>query len=56
MRQVEKLPRQSHKHYKHHVRQGFNQHADEIDPERVKQIISRAIEDGKWVVGKYSKQ
>ena len=32
--------------------QGFTQHSDETDPERVKQIISRAVEDGKWIVEK----
>ena len=32
--------------------QGFSQHLDETDPERIKQIIERAVEDAKWVVDK----
>ena len=32
--------------------QGFIQHSDEIDPERVKQIIERAVQDGKWIIEK----
>lgn len=32
--------------------QGFIQHSDEADPERLKQIIERAVEDGKWIVEK----
>jgi len=30
----------------------FNTHSDETDPERVQQIICRAIEDAEWVVKK----
>ncbi|XP_066552020.1 LYR motif-containing protein 9 [Amia ocellicauda] len=43
-------------HYRHAVRQGFNSHADEDDPERVQQIISRAIADADWVIDKYKKK
>jgi len=34
--------------------QSFNTHADETDPDRVQQIISRAIDDAEWVVKKVS--
>ena len=30
----------------------FNTHSDETDPDRVQQIISRAVEDADWVVKK----
>uniref|UniRef100_A0A3B3SD13 LYR motif-containing protein 9 n=1 Tax=Paramormyrops kingsleyae TaxID=1676925 RepID=A0A3B3SD13_9TELE len=39
-------------HYRHAVRQGFNSHVDEDDPERIRQIIKRAIEDADWVLNK----
>ncbi|NWS96895.1 LYRM9 protein, partial [Mionectes macconnelli] len=39
-------------HYRHTVRQGFRVHADEDDPERIQQIIKRAIEDADWVMNK----
>ncbi|XP_075706935.1 LYR motif-containing protein 9 isoform X1 [Rhinoderma darwinii] len=39
-------------HYKHAVRQSFRVHADEDDPERIQQIIKRAIEDADWVMNK----
>ena len=32
--------------------QGFEQHSDETDPERIRQIISRSVEDAAWVVKK----
>ncbi|XP_053312285.1 LYR motif-containing protein 9 isoform X1 [Spea bombifrons] len=50
-------------HYKHAVQQvlveaegSFRVHADEDDPERIHQIIKRAIEDADWVMNKYKKQ
>ncbi|KAM4701772.1 LYR motif-containing protein 9 isoform 1-T2 [Discoglossus pictus] len=43
-------------YYKHSVRQSFRVHADENDPERINQIIKRAIEDADWVMNKYKKQ
>ncbi|NWU16356.1 LYRM9 protein, partial [Cephalopterus ornatus] len=39
-------------HYRHAVRQSFKVHADEDDPERIQQIIKRAIEDADWVMNK----
>ncbi|XP_069471108.1 LYR motif-containing protein 9 isoform X4 [Ambystoma mexicanum] len=39
-------------HYKHAIRQSFRVHADEDDPERIQQIIKRAIEDADWVMDK----
>ena len=35
--------------------QGFEQHTDETDPERIKQIIERSIEDSDWIVKKVGK-
>ena len=52
LREVGKLPKEARPHYKHHVRQGFNQHRDETDPERVQQIIAQAIKDAAWLVNK----
>ncbi|CAO2644404.1 LYR motif-containing protein 9 [Lemmus lemmus] len=43
-------------HYKHAVRQGFRVHSDEDNPERILQIIKRAIEDADWIMNKYKKQ
>ncbi|XP_063107257.1 LYR motif-containing protein 9 isoform X1 [Cavia porcellus] len=51
------LPTQGiQEHYKHAVRQSFRVHADEDNPERIQQIIKRAIEDADWVMNKYRKQ
>ncbi|XP_050177675.1 LYR motif-containing protein 9 [Myiozetetes cayanensis] len=51
------LPEDSiRQHYRHHIRQSFKVHADEDDPERIQQIIKRAIEDADWVMNKYKKQ
>ncbi|XP_048374477.1 LYR motif-containing protein 9-like [Sphaerodactylus townsendi] len=43
-------------HYRHAIRQSFNVHADEDNPERIQQIIKRAIEDADWVMEKYKKE
>ena len=32
--------------------QGYEQHSDERDPERIQQIIDRSIEDADWIVKK----
>ncbi|XP_011358300.1 LYR motif-containing protein 9 isoform X5 [Pteropus vampyrus] len=39
-------------HYKHTVRQSFRVHSDEDNPERIQQIIKRAIEDADWIMNK----
>ena len=54
LREVGKLPTEARPHYRHHVRQGFNQHRDETDPERVQQIIAQAMKDAVWLVNKVS--
>ncbi|KAL1779840.1 hypothetical protein HispidOSU_023069 [Sigmodon hispidus] len=36
--------------------QGFRVHSDEDNPERILQIIKRAIEDADWIMNKYKKQ
>ncbi|XDB60751.1 hypothetical protein AB1E18_014115 [Capra hircus] len=41
-------------HYKHAVRQSFRVHSDEDNPERIQQIIKRAIEDADWILNKVS--
>ncbi|XP_076363468.1 LYR motif-containing protein 9-like isoform X1 [Tachypleus tridentatus] len=35
--------------------ESFNSHSDETEPERIQQIINRAIQDSDWVVSKYSR-
>ncbi|KAM6466498.1 LYR motif-containing protein 9 isoform 6-T8 [Liasis olivaceus] len=39
-------------HYKHTIRQSFKVHVDEDSPERIQQIIQRALEDADWVMEK----
>ncbi|ELK26917.1 hypothetical protein MDA_GLEAN10016802 [Myotis davidii] len=39
-------------HYRHAVRQSFRVHSDEDNPERIQQIIKRAIEDADWIMNK----
>ncbi|XP_058268921.1 LYR motif-containing protein 9 [Hemibagrus wyckioides] len=43
-------------HYRHTVRQSYNSHADEDDPERIRMIIQRAITDADWILNKYIKK
>ncbi|XP_018556966.1 LYR motif-containing protein 9 isoform X1 [Lates calcarifer] len=39
-------------HYRHAIRQGYNSHSDEDDPERIQMIIQRAIADADWILDK----
>jgi len=50
------LPAPEDKFYKRSVRKEYEQHWDEEDPERVEQIMERAVMDAEWVVKKYSKK
>ncbi|KAK5869047.1 hypothetical protein PBY51_010010 [Eleginops maclovinus] len=43
-------------HYRHSIRQGYNSHADEDDPERIQIIVQRAVADADWILKKYSKK
>ncbi|XP_074701173.1 LYR motif-containing protein 9 isoform X1 [Strix aluco] len=57
LRCCKQLPEENiRQHYRHAVRQSFKVHADEDNPERIQQIIKRAIEDADWVMNKYKKQ
>uniref|UniRef100_A0A8C3R2P9 LYR motif-containing protein 9 n=1 Tax=Cyanoderma ruficeps TaxID=181631 RepID=A0A8C3R2P9_9PASS len=57
LRCCRRLPRGPvQQHYRHAIRQSFKVHADEDDPERIQQIIKRAIEDADWVMNKYKNQ
>ncbi|XP_043269555.1 LYR motif-containing protein 9 isoform X2 [Venturia canescens] len=53
MRECNKLPGDAQKFYKHSIRQSFKQHVIEPDPERVKQIMEKALYDAEWVLKKY---
>ncbi|XP_013380021.1 LYR motif-containing protein 9 [Lingula anatina] len=55
LRQVRKLPKEAQPYYKNYVRQGFNSHSDEDDPERIQMIIERSVKDAEWIVNKYTK-
>nr|DBA34250.1 TPA: hypothetical protein GDO54_001829 [Pyxicephalus adspersus] len=53
LRCCKQLPKENlQQYYKHAVRQSFQVHADEDDPDRIQQIIKRAIEDADWVMNK----
>ncbi|XP_048822703.1 LYR motif-containing protein 9 isoform X1 [Lagopus muta] len=57
LRCCKQLPEENiRQHYRHAIRQSFKVHADEDDPDRIQQIIKRAIEDADWIMNKYKKQ
>jgi len=56
LRTCEKLPKkETTQFYKTVVRKEFEQHTLEDDPERVDQIMQRAVLDADWIVKKYNK-
>jgi len=56
MRKCNLLPKDASKFYKQSVKKEFDQHRDEIDTERVQQMIERAIKDADWILKKYTKK
>uniref|UniRef100_A0AAY5L654 LYR motif-containing protein 9 n=1 Tax=Esox lucius TaxID=8010 RepID=A0AAY5L654_ESOLU len=53
LRCCKQLPtRAMQQHYQHAIRQGYNSHTDEDDPERIQRIILRAISDADWILNK----
>ena len=36
-------------------RKEYEQHVEEDDPERIQQIIDRAVRDAEWILKKYNK-
>ncbi|KAH3877570.1 hypothetical protein DPMN_001445 [Dreissena polymorpha] len=56
LRNIKKLPKTAQGHYKHHVKQQFKSHSDEIAEDRIKEIIEQSIKDCQWVINKYSKK
>ena len=53
LRTIEKLPKNAQQHYRHSIRQAFNSHIDEDDPERLEQIYAQAVKDADWLLNKY---
>ncbi|KAK5613549.1 LYR motif-containing protein 9 [Crenichthys baileyi] len=57
LRSCRQLPSSAmQQHYRHAIRQGYNSHSDEDDPERIQMIIQRAIKDAEWILHKYTKK
>uniref|UniRef100_A0A1I8HKB5 LYR motif-containing protein 9 n=1 Tax=Macrostomum lignano TaxID=282301 RepID=A0A1I8HKB5_9PLAT len=52
LRLVRTLPPGARPYYSNYIRQAYNSHSDETDPDRVRQIIDRALLDADWVVKK----
>ena len=54
LRLLKQFPRGDRDYYHNFIRSSFVGHLDETDPERVKQILSRAELDLQWVCNKYN--
>lgn len=55
IRSCNKLPHDASKYYKESVRKEYEQHCEEDDPERIQQIMERAVKDAEWILNKYKK-
>jgi len=56
LRKCDLLPKDAGKFYKQSVRKEFDQHQDELDAERIQQIIERSLKDADWILNKYNKK
>ncbi|RWS16373.1 UPF0631 protein-like protein, partial [Dinothrombium tinctorium] len=52
LRRCRELPEGVRDYYRHYIRQQFNSHSDETDPQRVKDIIRQSLKDAQWLVEK----
>jgi len=55
LRSCSQLPPDAASYYRSSVRKEYEQHSEEDDPERVQQIIDRAVRDAEWILKKYNK-
>ena len=55
VRSCNQLPSDAASFYKVSVRKEFEQHSEEDDPERIQQIMDRAVKDADWILKKYKK-
>eukprot|EP00091_Calanus_sinicus_P014157 TRINITY_DN31548_c0_g1_i1.p1 TRINITY_DN31548_c0_g1~~TRINITY_DN31548_c0_g1_i1.p1 ORF type:complete len:160 (-),score=36.08 TRINITY_DN31548_c0_g1_i1:223-702(-) len=53
LRSCSVLPPDAAKFYRVSVRKEYEQHREEEDPERVEQIMERAVKDAEWILNKY---
>ncbi|EIE19516.1 hypothetical protein COCSUDRAFT_83567 [Coccomyxa subellipsoidea C-169] len=53
LRNIRKLPRNSRQYYRQNVKGGFQNHNDEIDPERLQQLLEGARKDADFILNKY---
>ncbi|KAK4522843.1 hypothetical protein GAYE_PCTG30G0733 [Galdieria yellowstonensis] len=54
LRCIKTLPPQVQPYYRYYVRQQFNSHADEIEEERVEEIISKSRSYIPYILNKYN--
>ena len=55
LRTIERLPTEEIRiYYKDWTRNNYRSHSDESDPERVQEIIQRALDNADWVLKKYT--
>lgn len=56
LRRLASLPEDAHQYYKHRIRQEYSTHSDEDNPDRIEQIMQRAVVDVDWIAKKYEKK
>ena len=57
LRLVQKLPEAAQRdYYRNYVKNQYRSHSDETDPERIKFIIEKSLEDSQWIMNKYLKK
>mmetsp|Transcript_3607 Transcript_3607/g.10838 ORF Transcript_3607/g.10838 Transcript_3607/m.10838 type:complete len:89 (+) Transcript_3607:132-398(+) len=49
LRDIERLPSDVREYYYRYTKQNFISHKDEVDPERLDQIIARSREHSRWI-------
>jgi len=56
VRTCSKLPPDAATFYRSSIRKEYEQHCEEDDPDRIQQIMDRAVKDAEWILKKYTKQ
>ncbi|KAJ8908174.1 hypothetical protein NDN08_008268 [Rhodosorus marinus] len=55
LRDIGKLPKETRGYYFQYTRQQFNSHVDEVETDRIDEMINRSREYSQWVQTKYSR-
>ncbi|CAF1118170.1 unnamed protein product [Rotaria magnacalcarata] len=53
LREIPKLPVESQPYYRNYVKGNFRAHVDEVDSQRINELVRKLYQDFQWIIKKY---